>query len=660
VATDYGVIDRAANPDAMEGDSYDDAEDQAQAEAKPHALETLQKYLQAENIATLLDEDELNRIGERVVREYKIDKASQKEWEDNNSEAMKLALQVAEEKNYPWPKAANVKFPLLTTAAIQFAARAYPAIVSGPDVVKGKVVGEDPDGMKRKRADRVGRHMSWQLTEEMAEWEEDTDKLLHILPISGMVYRKSYFSPELGRNKSELVMPDCLVVNKAARSFETLPRATHEIELYPTEIEERFRAGLYKKCELGLSEGDDEDAPHKFLEQHRRLDLDGDGYKEPYIVTVHREKSKVVRIIANFFQEGIALNEQGDIAKIEPEQYFTKYSFLPNPSGEWHDIGFGYLLRPINESVNTVLNQLLDAGHLANAGGGFIGSGARLKGGAYRFRPGEWKPVDVPGNALRENMVPLVFPGPNATLFQLLGLLIEAGKDVSSVKDIMTGTEPKSGNTPATTTLALIEQGMQVFSAIYKRIYRALKSEYGKLFKLNARYLDKNTYFTVLDTPEAIGPEDYDSEDFDVVPVADPNVVTNMQKLARAEFLNQFRDDPLFNGLEIRQRMLDAAGIDDTAKLIVGQAPPDAKVALEADKIDIEKRKLQLAEIELEGQLALWETQGLKNIADAEAAEAGTQIAAYQGLMKGLTERAKVSVMSSKAEEKANVDQGAV
>jgi chaperonin GroES len=674
---------------------------------KPKRVDTisrLQSYLDAENIADMLEDDQLGSIGDRVVREYDIDKASRSEWETNSREAMDLAMQVATTKNYPWPKAANIKYPLLTSATIQFAARAYPAILGQGDPVKAQVVGNDagipmqqgqgqpqggpmaplqagpmqPGGMvegqpqpapqgqpqeqqwevepgaKRKRGDRVARHMSWQLTEEMEEWEEDVDKLLHILPIVGMCYKKTYFDPVLGRNRSDLVTADKCVVNDGATDLETVPRITQEVEFYPYEIEEKYRAGVWRKCELGLPQdsANDDDAPHMFLEQHRLYDLDEDGYAEPYICTVHKATCQVVRIVANFREDGVMFGDDGNIVRIERDHYFTKIPFLPNPSGGFHDIGFGYLLRPLNEAVNTTLNQMLDAGHLANTQSGFIGSGARLRGGQMRFKMGQFQQVDVSGGTLRDNLVPFQFPGPNLVLFQLLGLLIEAAKDISSVKDIMTG-EAQGRNQSPTTTMALIEQGMQVFSAIYKRIFRSLRKEYKKLYNLNARYLNPETYFTVLDEQEMVGPEDYNTKDYDIVPVADPRAVTHMQKLARAEYLGGFANDPYFNGIEVRRRMLDAASIDDIDELLVEQPPPNPQILKDADELELKKGKLILDGLEVEGNLAKMEAEIVKLLAEAEGIEPGQQMQAYLGLMQQLNERAKLAVQTKKGEGQA-------
>lgn len=644
------VIERDDAPSALDGGEYGEGPDR-------HPVEVLHEYLQAANIADLLESHELNDIGRRSKAEYEIDKNSRSDWEESVQDALKLALQIAETKNYPWPNAANIKYPLMTLAAIQFNARAYPAIVNSGDLVRTKVIGRDDNGEKRKRGDRVAEHMSWQLLEEMTEWEDETDRLLIILPIAGVCFRKTYFDPILGRNCSYLISPLDLVVNDNARDLATVPRISHEFQLYPYEIEERFRSGVYRKAELGLSDGEDEDAPHDFIEQHRTLDLDDDGYAEPYIVTFHKETGSVVRIVANFRPEDVAFNEGGEIARIERTQYFTKYEFMPNPQGKFHGLGFGRLLRPINDAVDTTINQLLDAGHLANVGGGFIGRGARLRGGRQSGRPGEWVPVDVTGAALRDNLVPRPIQEPSLVLFQLLGMLVEAGKDISSVKDVMTG-DAQSANQSPTTTLALIEQGMQVFSAIYKRVYRALKDEYAKLYRLNGLYLNPETYFHVLDEQRQVGPEDYADGDFDIVPVSDPATVTNMQKLGRAEFLLQFRGDPLMRGDEIMRRVFEAASIDDPDELFVEEAPPDPGLLLKADEIELKKREHAISEAELTlkaerqaFEIAKMKAETIKLLAEAEAAEIGPQIEVYKAQLQRLVAQER---------QIGSVDQGTV
>ena len=557
------------------GDIDYDAERERDDVKDPTVLR--EEYMASDNIAELLSEDELGRLGAKVSEEYDIDVSSRSEWTARNGKAMKLASQVVEQKTYPWPKASNIKYPLITVAAIQFNARSYSAIVT-EDLVKAKVNGYDEDGSKHARADRVGKAMSWQCMEQMEEWDEEMDQLLLVLPIVGMCFKKTYYSDLHQRNMSELVLAENLVFNYSAKNFYTCPRKTHEIDLYPYEIRERILGGTFIKHDFGMStdgQDDDPDATHRFLEQHRLEDLDGDGYPEPYIVTVHGQTQKVVRIRARYDEDSLKTDEAGGLIRVEEDQYFTKFGFLPNPDGSAHDIGFGILLGPLNTSINRSLNMLMDAGHLANTQGGFIGKGLRMKGGPIRLRPGEYKPLDVGGAAIKENLVPIRFDGPNETLFRLVGFLVEAANDISSTKDILGG-EQKQSNVPASTTLALIEQGLKTHTAINKRVHRSLKREFRLLYKLNGKYLPPQTYITFLDakTPVKVLLNDFQQDDFDILPASDPKILTDMQEIARAEALMPFKDDPDFDGFKIKLRYLQALGVPDIEEL---RADPEQK-----------------------------------------------------------------------------------
>lgn len=571
------------------------------------------------NLCHAIDDAHLARIGQKVVEEYKIDVESRKAagWEERHKSALKMAMQVKEAKNYPWPKASNVKFPLITVAAIQFAARAYPAIVDGANVVKGKVLGK-PDEEKRERADRIARHMSYQLLDEMPEWEEETDELLHILPITGTVFRKSYFDPSKGRNCSELITADKLVVNYWSKRDPE--RMTQVCEYTPREIASKMRAGLWTQCDLGrpANAGEDDDAPHKFLEQHRLLDLDDDGYPEPYIVTVHEETTKVVRIYARYDADGIKANQKGEVYSITPVRYFTRYRFMPAVDGSYYGVGFGTLLEPLNETINSTINQLMDAGHLANTQGGFIGSGVSIKSGSLRFAPGEWKRVEnTSGQALAQNIVPMQVKEPSAVLFQLLGMLVEASKDITATKDILTG-DTNQANTPVGTTLALIEQGLKVATAIFKRIHRALKDELACLFRLNKLYLEPEVYFEFQDEEGQVRLDDYQVQDVGVVPVSDPTVMTDMQRLGRAQYLMQFRGMG-FDDQKIAVRAMEAGGITDIEDLMPkGPAPPPPEVQIEMKKAEQKDRELDQRDIELTQKDKLAETQAMSNAANAQ------------------------------------------
>ena len=571
-----------------------------QQQEEPHPADFLRGIMKLPNIIPELDGEVVKKIGMEVTRGFDLDKGSRADWEKQTKTAMDLAMQVATEKSWPWPKAANIKYPMITTAAIQFSARAYPAIVAGQDVVKGEVLGPDPDGIKKERADRIGRHMSYQVLEEIEDWDEEEDKLLLMMSIVGCAFRKTYFDTMLGRPCSDLLAAKDVVFDHAT-PWKKLRRVTHCLNLYKNDVIERVRGGLFADIELGMPEGadNDEDAHYEFLECHCWYDLDGDSYKEPYIVTVKKDSSEVVRIIARFDEDGIYLNDQGEIAKIKSVEYFTKFGFMPNPDGGSYDVGLGMLLNPINEAINTVFNQMLDAGTLANTGGGFIGSGLKMKGGTAKFAPGEFKPVDVSGGRIQDSIYHMQFPGPSNVLFQLLGMLIQAGKEMSSVQDIMTGEQQT--NQTATTTLALIEQGQKVFSAIYKRVHRSLKQEFKKLYRLNRLYLLPQDYYRFQDRVEEVYLDDYQGDDTDVTPASDPSLISDAQILARAEALLRFVGDPLFNQIELRKRYLKAMKEQNPEALLVEgqpQIPPELQQQIQKMQEQMQKMQQEIAKRE--------------------------------------------------------------
>ncbi len=504
----------------------------------------------AVNIVELLEEDQLTQLGELVVHEYDLDKESCKEWEDTNQEAMDIAQQVVDIKDTPWENAANIKFPLMTTAAIQYAARTYPEIIRNSKVVNVQVLGTDPDGSKEQRAKRISEHMSAQLLVEDPEWEAGTDKLLHSLAIVGLVFKKTYWNELEKRNCSDMIAPADLVVNKDIKSIETARRITHKICMYKNDIVSAVRFGIYDDKILEDLMGKDnlnqrnpnktpelsseyKDEVHDVLEQHRYLDLDRDGYEEPYVVTVHKDSRKVLRIYRCFDLKDIKENDKGQIWKIDRIQYFTDFHFIPNPDGSFHSIGLGQLLLPINEAINTLCNQLLDAGTLSNQQNGFLARTFKTKSGSLRLSPGEFVKLDISADDLHNSILPMPVRDPSSTLFQMLGLLIQTGKELSSVSDILQGQQPAQ-NVPATTVLALIEQGLKVFSAIQKRLYRSLKKEFQKLYRLNGIYLDETQEYRQVLATDIITREDYSDKNLDVIPVSDPSMSSDAQRLARA------------------------------------------------------------------------------------------------------------------------------
>ena len=600
---------------------------------------TLTSYLEQVNIADKLDEETLIEIGKEVWEGYDTDMQSRKHWEENLDNWTKLALQVKEEKTFPWAKASNIKFPLLATAAMQFNARSYPTLVPADGkLVHTEVVGKDQQGEKKKRADRISDFMSYQLMKQMDGWDEQMDKLLLILPIVGTCFKKTYWDSVKKVNCSRLVMPKDLVVNYWASSLEDTERKTEKIEMSKRVLMERIMAKIFLDADLadptiqgvdrkGNLEDtdagrDDRTTPYVLLEQHTFLDLDNDGYDEPYIVTIEERSQKVLRIVARFDEKGIFTDDEGNLVKIEPVEYYTKYSFIPNPDGGFYDIGFGLLLGPLNESVNTIVNQLVDAGTLQNLQSGFIGKSLRIKMGATQFTPGEWKVVNATGDDIKKQIMPLPVNQPSAVLFQLLELLVSATKELASVAEIFVGKMPGQ-NTPATTTQETVKQGMMLFTAVYKRVYRSLTKEFKKLYRLNSVYLDPNELTNVLD--DQIGQQDFESDSYDVCPAADPAATTSQEKQSKAQMLLQLMQLGTVDPMAVTMRILEAQEQPRPEELVAkGPPPPDPKA-----------QAIQ-AKSQADGQLAETKKQAIeqKMQADAQKAQLDGRSKEFEMMMK--------------------------
>lgn len=624
------------------------------------------------NLAEKLDDTTVQAISQQVLLGYEIDENSRYDWRKKVEDGLKIAKQIADKKTFPWNGAANVKFPLIASASIQFAARAYPQIVNGTDIVKAEVIGEDPDGRKEARAKRVSRHMSWQCLEQMPEWEPEMDQLLHGLPVMGTYFKKTYYDPLYQRPRSIALTPLEVVVNmKHKGTLDTCRRITQELYLYKNDVIERENAGLYSKGSADAMNDHQDQVKEQelFLEQHCWYDCDGDGYEEPYIVTVHKDSGFVCRIVANYDETTIKLGENDKILSIRPIEYFTKYTFIPSPDGDFYDIGFSQLLGPINEAMSTLINQLLDAGALANTGGGFISKGLRWNGGRLTFELGEWKPVDTTGMSLKDSILPLPVAQPSSVLFQLLGLLNETGNKLAAVSDMMSGESP-SQNTPATTVLALIEQGLKVFTAIYKRVFRSMKQEFKKIYRLNGLYMDETEYFRVLDAQNVAFQADYNAEDLDVVPVADPSMASEAQRLARANALMQtLQVNPTPEGkAEILYQYYDAIGAKNIDKLLniqklqqMAENPPPnpdmLKIQLETqkakDEMTLKHAEFEASLAEIQAKTELIKAQAIKTIAEAEALEPGQRLEQYKMQLAAIDSEVKNMMAVHKAQMEA-------
>lgn len=572
-------------------------------------IDKLLKLASSLNIAEDLSEEELSKIAGKVKTETDIDKTSMQEWMERNDDAMKIALQAKSEKTFPWAGCSDVKFPLITNGALTFAAREYPQIVRGQTVVDAALFGRDMDGTKCKKAKRLSRHMSWQLLVDSDGWEADTDKLLSMLAVVGTVFRKGYFDTATNKPIFETCRPDRICINNNVKSLENARRITHITYSYLNDIIENMNQGLY--CEYDakdLCNGmnvytgtvqsfDDSDSPHELLEQHRYLDLDGDGYQEPYIVTYHTGSNKILRIVARYSADSIKMTSDGKKVKaIIADNYFTDYHFLPSPDGKFLSCGLGTLLYPLNESINTTINQMIDSGTLINSQPIIMSAMARVGSPEIKLAPGTINRIEGLGSlALKDSIMNLPLLPPSPVLLNLLQLLLDAGKEIAGITEILTGQQP-SQNSPATTVLALIKQGLVQYNAIHKRVLRSFKKEFLLLYKLNSQFLDVEKYLNMMDDPEA-SVDDYRELDIDIRPVSDPNMSSETQRLTKAQAIYQL---PEVDRRAAANNMLVSMDVED---YIISQLlppvdpnappPPDVqKMLAEAKKINTEAESL--------------------------------------------------------------------
>lgn len=611
------------------------------------------------DISGMFDDSTLAQIGQQVVEDYERDCRERSKWEETVTKALKRAAQEHDiPTDMPAYRRSHVDYPLLTIAAQQFNARAYPAICKPDGMVRVKVIGNDrgrpqtgpdgqplvslngqpmpiaaaqqqiaaaqrqtgPDGQpapaptpqplwaiapgaKQARADRVGDYLSIYIQYRMEDWEADTDLLLMQIPVVGCGFRKLWW--EDGKQRAAFVSALDLVVPTTAKSLKTAPRTTEKMnDVYPYQIRQRMASGQYRQVDLPPMDDDDE-APRLLLEQHRLLDLDEDGVDEPYVVTVDKETTEVLRLEAGFGVDDVILNGSGDVIRVDRQVFYIKYPFLPDPKGGFYDIGFGHLIEQISDVVNASINQMMDAGTAKNAGGGFISGGLRLQSNnrsdAMRWMPGEYKVVNASANDLRAGIWERTFPDVSPTTFQILEMMLGAAKEVTSVKDITTGDAPNTA--PVGTTLALIEQGLQVFTAIYKRTYRAVGEEFQTVYDNLGQHGTQETaddYMNVLDDPAADFAKDFAEKDSDIKPVADPTAVTSQQRVAKAQVVMQIaQGNPLVDQKEALTRVFEAAGIENIDALWAAPTGPNpqdvADLAVKQSTVTLNNAKAQAA-----------------------------------------------------------------
>jgi len=634
------------------------------------------KYSKEINLCEYVDKNKLEKIGRDVVESTKEDDTTRTEWFDTYNAALKIAKQVNDTKTYPFVNSSNVKIPLILVGCVQFNARILPEIIQMGKAVQAQIIGK-PTSELEARSKRVGDHMSLQTAQ--STWNVDTDRMLMLLPLVGTVFRKWTYDALGRRAASHLCLPTEIIVNNDISSIESAERITHVLRMTKNEIVERTRYGLFREVELldlkkkaeadvitfGLninpinddekvlpSELENDNNKYIVYEQHCYLDLDEDGYKEPYIVTVIKENNEVVRIAPRFDENSFVYNAKKEIVKINPDNYFAAHIFIPAPDGTFLGIGFGQLLLHISSAANSITNNLIDAGTLSNLKAGFISKDLRLPKGHMEFLPGEWKQVDVPyGQRVQDSIFPLPVSEPSQALMSLLTFLIDFGKQVANINDILMGT-PSAANMPATSVVALVEQGTKIYNSILKRLYESLRTEFNILYKINKKYFSLYPKKEVYTESGFVTEEDYTDENFNIIPVANPALGTDAVRLAKMQVLLQLAQDPLINRQEVYKRYFDVLGMSDPDKLFSPPPPPPPPSAEDILKqAQAKYLSMQTAEIQMKAELEALSLMVKEKQAQADAAYKGGQLANQR--VQAISDMAKTEAVTSPQDVKS-------
>ena len=530
------------------------------------------------NLAEELDNQEVLNIGKSLIRAYEDDKASRKDWEDQYSKGLKMLGVVVEDRQDPFPGASGVHHPLMSEAATQFQARAISEMFPAGGPVKTQIVGKQSD-KKLEQAQRVQDFMNYQVTNQITDYFNELDQMLFYLALAGSAFKKIYFDNSLDRICSKFVPADQFVISYENTDLETAERYTQVMKLTTNEIKRRQIEGFYRDVPVTQNQGGQNssdlvqstieklegmstsmsDKIHTILEIHADIDLgeDESGLALPYIVTVDYESGQTLAIRRNW--------KEDDPLK-RKRTYFIHYKYLPGLG--FYGFGLIQMIGGLQHASTGALRALLDSAAFANLNGGFKAKGARIEGGDITVSPGEWVDVEAYGDDLRKSFIPLPFKEPSPTLLQLLGVLTESGRRFASIADAMVGQSAGSG--PVGTTIALIEQGSKVFSAIHKRLHQAQGREFKLIYELNGEYLDDEYPYDVIGERKTIRRKDF-NDAVNVVPVSDPNIFSQAQRIALAQTGLQLAQQApnIIDTKEAYRRFLQSLNIPDYQDLII-------------------------------------------------------------------------------------------
>ena len=554
------------------------------------------------NLAEVIDDRDLETLSDELMGDFESDKSSRKDWEDAYVKGLGLLGLKYDERTTPFRGASGATHPLLTESATQFQATAFKELLPANGPVRTIIMGnESPE--KYAKAGRVQEFMNFQLMNKMEDYTPEYDQMLFYLPLAGSTFKKVYYDELMDRPVSKFVPAEDLVVNYLATDLDSCERMCHVINMSYNDFRKKQVSGFYKDVDILPQEAEADRVKEKYneidgqkpsyadkvvklYEFHTSLDLkdfeDKDdagemtGIKIPYIVTIEEGSTKVVGIRRNY--------EKEDPKKIR-KQYFVQYKFLPGLG--FYGFGLIHMIGGLSRTATDLLRQLIDAGTLSNLPAGFKSRGIRIRDDADPIQPGEFRDIDAPNGDLRNSLIPLPYKEPSQTLFALLGFVVQAGQRFASIADMQVG--DGNQNAPVGTTIALLERGSKIMSAIHKRCYYSQRKEFKLLYKVFADYLPETYPYSVEGADRTIKAEDFDGS-LDVLPVADPNIFSTAQRVTLAQTELQLAQSApdLHNMKEAYRRMYEALGIKDVDEILRKDTPvaPKDPATEHADLLD--------------------------------------------------------------------------
>lgn len=545
-----------------------------------------------ENIAEILDESTRGELASKITSYYHDDLDSRQDWYETFRDGLDLLGIKTNTRSEPFEGASGVYHPLLAEAVTHFQAQTYRELLPAGGPVDTQVMGVTSDP-KLEQANRVKNFMNYQLTYKMEEYDPEMDQMLFYLPLAGSAFKKSYYDPSVGRAVSRFVKAEDLVVPYTTNDLVTASRITHVIRMTENDLKKLQLSGFYRDVSMGSPSyikqndlqdkidelegvdrtgGDDE---YTLLEVHGEFDLDGfedkdengepTGLALPYIITICLDTNEVLSIRQNY--------DPTDPMRRKVE-YFTHYKFLPGLG--FYGFGLIHMIGGVTKSATAILRQLIDAGTLSNLPAGFKSRGLNIQRSDDPIQPGEWRDVDTPGGVIRDSFLPLPYKEPSGTLAQLLGLLVESGQKFAAVMD--QGTGDGNQNAPVGTTVAMLEKGQKVISAIHKRLHYAQRSEFKILKRIFGEVLPQEYPYQVQGAQQSVFREDF-TDNVDVIPVSDPNIFSTTQRIILAQTQLQMAQSApqLHNMREAFRKMYLALNIRDIDDLLLPEFEPTPK-----------------------------------------------------------------------------------